>query len=266
MTAGPAASDAVFVPDGPGRFVPTGHAAGPWDPAAMHGGAPAALLAHEVDLVEAPVPMMVSRMTIDLLRPVPLAPLQIRTRVLRPGRKVQWVEAVIETGGTEVVRCVALRERLTEVTLPEAAGAGMPALPAPPAHARVRTGELREGFIGSMELRFAGGDFEREGPATVWFRLAREIVEGEAPTPLMRVAAAADFGNGVSRVLDWDRWLFINPDLTIHLHRLPRGEWICLDARTEVQPDGVGLAESTLFDERGVIGRSLQSLLVEPRT
>jgi hypothetical protein len=233
----------------------------------MHGGAPAALLAREIDQVDAPAPMMVSRLTIDLLRPVPLVPLQVQTRVVRPGRKVQWVEGIIEADGAEVARCVALRQRLAQVTLPEAAGAGGPASPPPPALGwfRAETDRARVGFIASMDLRFVAGDFEGLGPATVWFRLTRDIVEGELPTPLMRVATAADFGNGVSRVLDWDRWVFINPDLSIHLHRLPAGEWICLDARTEVQPSGVGVAESVLFDEHGVIGRSLQSLLVDAR-
>jgi hypothetical protein len=257
----------VFVADGPGRFVPSGHAAGPWDPGAMHGGAPAALLAREIDRVDAAAPMMVSRLTIDLLRPVPLMPLEVRTRVVRPGRKVQWVESTIAAEGTDVVRCTALRQRLAQLTLPEEAGAGGPPSPPPPARGWFRSDadRARTGFIESMELRFVGGELDDPGPATAWFRLAREIVEGEPPTPLMRVAAAADFGNGISKVLDWERWLFINPDLTIHLHRLPAGEWVCLDARTQVQPAGVGLAESVLFDEHGVIGRSLQSLLVEAR-
>jgi hypothetical protein len=263
----PVTSDAVFVADGPGRFLPSEHAGGPWDPGAMHGGAPAALLAREIERVDSPVPMMVSRLTIDLLRPVPLEPLQVHTRVVRPGRKVQWVEGIIEAEGVEIVRCIALRQRVAQVTLPEESGAGGPPSPPPPAMGsfRAETDRARTGFIASMDLRFVGGDFEGLGPATVWFRLTRDIVQGETPTPLMRVAAAADFGNGVSRVLDWDRWVFINPDLSIHLHRLPAGEWICLDARTEVQPSGVGLAESVLFDEHGVIARSLQSLLVDAR-
>jgi hypothetical protein len=234
----------------------------------MHGGAPAGLLAREIDRMDAPAPMLVTRLTIDLLRPVPLVPLEIRTRVVRPGRKVQWVEASVEADGTEVVRATALRVRTMPITLPEATGADLPPPPPPPAACRPRTSEprMRTGFVSSMELRFAAGEFEVAGPATAWFRLTREIVEGEVPTPFMRVAAAADFGNGLSRVLDWDTWLFINPDLTIHLHRLPAGEWVCLDAVTAVQPAGVGMAESRLFDEHGVIGRSLQSLLVEPRS
>jgi hypothetical protein len=89
-------------------------------------------------------------------------------------------------------------------------------------------------------------------------------VPGEEPTPLQRTAAAADFGNGVSAPARFEELRFLNADLTIHLHRLPVGEWVCLDAMMWMSDTGVALAESALFDEEGPIGRSLQSLLLEP--
>ena len=91
------------------------------------------------------------------------------------------------------------------------------------------------------------------------------LVEGEEPTPLQRVLVAADSGNGVSATLDWSAYLFINVDLTVHLHRLPAGEWVCLDAVTTPEPTGIGLADTALHDERGPIGRALQTLLVRER-
>jgi acyl-CoA thioesterase len=113
-----------------------------------------------------------------------------------------------------------------------------------------------------MELRFLEGSWS-PGPAVVWFRLAHPLVEGEEPSPAMRAAAAADFGNGVSSALRFDgSWLFVNTDLTVALHRPPRGEWIALDARTVVQPGGVGLALSTLHDREGPIGTGQQTLYV----
>ena len=119
----------------------------------------------------------------------------------------------------------------------------------------------------AVEHRFVAGGFDRPGPATDWIRLRVPIIEGEAVSPLSRVAAAADFGNGISWVLSrLDGWGFINPDLTIYLHRLPIGEWVCLEAVSRVEPQGIGLAESRLWDERGLIGRSLQSLLVDRPT
>ena len=116
-----------------------------------------------------------------------------------------------------------------------------------------------------MEYRFVRGGFRELGPATVWMRMRQPLVEGEEPTPLQRVLAAADSGNGVSATLDSPRYLFINVDLSVHLHRLPAGEWVCLDAITAPEPTGIGLADTALHDERGPIGRALQTLLVRER-
>ena len=123
-----------------------------------------------------------------------------------------------------------------------------------------------EGFHRTgMDIRFAGGTDYGTGPALAWFRLAVPLVDGESPTGLQRAVAAADFGNGVSHVLEFDRHLFVNTDLTVHLHREPAGAWVLIDARTVIDPSGVGLATSRLFDERGALGVSAQSLFVEAR-
>jgi len=116
-----------------------------------------------------------------------------------------------------------------------------------------------------MEHRFVRGSFLEPGPATVWMRARVPLVAGEAMSPLQRVLVAADSGNGVSATLDWREFLFINCDLTVHLARHPADEWVCLDAVTQPEPDGVGIADTALFDERGRIGRSVQSLLVAKR-
>jgi hypothetical protein len=121
------------------------------------------------------------------------------------------------------------------------------------------------GYHTSMEVRFAAGSFLEPGPATCWMRMKVPLVDGEAPSPLQRVLAAADSGNGVSNVLDFSQHVFINADLTVHLIRYPAGEWVCLDATTSIDPDGIGLADTALFDERGRIGRAAQSLFVAPR-
>src|SRR3989442_1041655 len=115
----------------------------------------------------------------------------------------------------------------------------------------------------AVEHRFVVGGFDRPGPATDWIRLRVPLVAGEPTSPLCRVAAAADFGNGISWVLSrLEGYTFINPDLTICLHRMPAGEWVCLEAATWPSFDGIGLCESLLWDERGLIGRALQSLLL----
>jgi hypothetical protein len=261
-------SDALFRPDGD-RFVPTEFARGPWSPDAQHGGAPSALLARAVERYEDGDRMHVARLTVELLRPVPIQPLMLATRWSRPGRKVQIVETTLRHGDTDVARATGLRIRRADLPLP--AGLETPAPPPGPTSGRASMPPWEKAIqwgvayhSHAVEHRFVEGTFEGPGASTDWIRLCVDVVEGETPSPLCRVAAAADFGNGISWVLSRnDGWQFINPDLTVYLHRYPAGEWVCLDAATAVEPIGVGLAESRLWDERGPIGRALQSLLLE---
>ena len=260
-------ADALFEPDGD-RFVPGVLTRGPWSPGAQHGGPPAALLAFCIERYAGSAETQVTRMTVELLRPVPLEPLTVTVRPVRPGRKVQLVEAALRAGETEVARATALRIRVADLPLPpEIPIAPRPAGPAggtasvPPwSHAVWRPAFHSD----AVEHRFTSGGFDRPGPATDWIRLKVPVVAGADTPPLARVMAVADFGNGVSWVLSRNEgWAFINPDLTVYLHRLPAGEWVCLDAETVVEPHGIGLAESRLSDERGPIGRAVQSLLLE---
>jgi hypothetical protein len=117
----------------------------------------------------------------------------------------------------------------------------------------------------AIEIRFVAGTFRESGPATGWFRLRVPIVAGEEPSALQRVAAAGDFGNGISSMLSWDEHLFINPDLTLYLDRVPGGEWICLESQTRIALGGIGIAESVLYDQQGAFGRAIQALLVARR-
>jgi hypothetical protein len=103
------------------------------------------------------------------------------------------------------------------------------------------------------------------GPATAWLRMRKPLVGGEEPTPLQRVLVAADVGNGISAELDYREFVFVNVELTVHLERMPAGEWIGVDAVTVAQPTGVATAESVLYDREGRIGRAAQSLVVSAR-
>jgi hypothetical protein len=122
-----------------------------------------------------------------------------------------------------------------------------------------------DGYLSAVEWRFAAGRFDGPGPATAWTRLRHPLVPDEDPSPLQRVLAVADSGNGISGELDLRQWHFINPELTVHLHREPAGEWICLDATTTISPGGAGLATSVLSDLDGPVGVGAQALLVAPR-
>jgi Thioesterase-like superfamily len=254
--------EAVYHRDGE-RFVPTELARGPWDPNAQHGGAPGALLARMLEEHDAGPPAHVARMTVELLRPVPMQPIELRARTLRPGKKVQLVEASVIANDTEVVRATALRIRVADIDFADAPDDRLDPGPGQLREPFERVGALNFGF--AMDISVARGEIGVPGPAAVWFRLAVPIVAGEEPTPLMRVAAAADFGNGISGAVTWDEYVFINPDLTIYLHRLPEGPWIGLDARTWPTHEGVGIADAALYDEQGRIGRSVQALLLDRR-
>jgi hypothetical protein len=264
---------ALFLPDGD-RYLPSDFARGPWSPDALHGGPVAALLARAVEAVPAEETMHVARMTVELLRPVPVTPLTVSATVARPGRKVQLVDVRLASDDRELAWCRALRIRRLEDDSVEAktlvGTSRHDPTPAPPGpdevHRRSEPARSHRAFHSEgAEMRWAAGEFDRRGPATVWVRLALPVVPGEEPSPLQRVAAAADFGNGISSVLDFESHLFINPDLTIYLERPAVGEWICLDARTTLGTPGVGLAQCALWDIDGPLGSSIQSLMIEKR-
>lgn len=250
-----------------GQIVATEFARGPWDADAQHGGAPAALLARAFEqLTHDDDGLVLARLTFELMRPVPLGALNVEASVVRPGKRVQLLEGSISTAaGLEVVRARALR-----VLAADAGAPTTPAMPSPPGPDHGQAGDNRPPYRpmfapDSIEIRFVAGQFTQRGPATAWFRLHVPLVLGEKTTPLQRLCAAADFPNGISSPLDWDQWIFINPDLTIQLDRAPVGEWFALDAHTIVTAGGVGTAEAVLFDERGRVGRATQSLLVARR-
>jgi acyl-coenzyme A thioesterase PaaI-like protein len=248
-------------------FFATAMARGPWDPGHCHGGAPASLLAALIDATPAPAPMQVVRLTFDLARPVPVgAPLDVDVRVVREGRRVQLLDAdLTDRDGTSLAHVRALRMRTGEVEVPASAGEDAPPL-SPSPHDLPRFlpdgGWTAEGFWSAVDVRFVAGDLGAPGPGTAWFRVTTDLADGVALTPAARVAAAADFGNGIGSPLPIDRFLYINPDLTIGLHRLPTTEWVAIAASSVAQAAGVGLTTSVVYDEHGRIGQATQSLFV----
>ena len=261
-------TDAVFHLDG-ARHVPTELARGPWDPGAQHGGAAAAILGRAIERFQPELGLAVTRITFELLRPVPLAPITVTTAMTRPGKRVQLVTASLQADEVEVVRATALRVAPVPRDIPDDLDAPDHPLPDPGATApveRLIAQERPTNFSDAFELRLADGQpFGTPGPSSMWFRLRVPVVAGEEPSPLQRVLVAADFGNGISGVLDYERFVFINPDLTVYVRRPPAGVWVGLDAATWLEGGVGGYAESVLYDERGRIGRAVQALYVAPR-
>ncbi len=256
-------SEAVYR-ESSGSLFATGHARGPWDHGAQHGGAPAAILVREIERAAGHDGLSMARVTFEFVAPVPLGELSVSSELLRDGRRVRLLESsLMRADGEVVVRARALR------VAPAAVEAGPPAPPPPgPEHGRANDfdgGGVQMFPVSAMEVRFVKGAFYEPGPATAWFRLQIPLLAGEEPSPLSRLAAAADFPNGIATPLSWQHYVFINPDLTLYVEREPVGEWICLDASMRVSVGGVGLSDAVLYDQEGQVGRCLQSLYVAAR-
>lgn len=265
QTAYASSRAAFYVPDG-GAFVATELTRGPWQGDMQHAGPPAALIGRAVERAENGEGKRLARITYEILRPVPITTVEVTTDVVRTGRQVDLVEAKLTADGEPLVLARAWRMLTEEVTIPTGVRTSPP--PAPPSEGQARpffeTG-YDVGYHTAMEVRFIRGEFRESGPATAWMRMRIGLVDGEVPSPLERVLVAADTGNGISAILDHRTHVFVNTDLTVHLRRPPRGEWVCLDAETTIDADGIGLATSTLSDEDGTIGQALQSLYVRAR-
>jgi Acyl-CoA thioesterase C-terminal domain/Acyl-CoA thioesterase N-terminal domain len=262
--------DAVF--EVAGQAVETSASAGgPWDHAFQHGAAPAALVAWAAERLNTDPPMRIVRLTLDLVRPVPVAPLEIRSEVVRQGRKIQVASISLLARDVEVVRASVLKVLQASPPLPEGLGESALDVPLPDEceaisdEQRVSSTVARSPFLKGVSARPATRNGPRRAPAAIWFRANQPIVGGQPISPIMRAAIAADFGNGVSSVLDPKEWSFINGDVTLSLARPPVGEWILVNADMSLGRDGGGVAAARLGDVKGYFGRSAQSLVIERR-
>lgn len=257
--------DCFFVPSQDG-FVATELTRGPWDPATQHASPPAALLGRAIARHVPRDDLHVARITYEIVRPVPIATMTVTTVTRWEGRSVWRVDAALAVDGVEVMRAASLLLRATDQTLAHGVGEQPP--PPGPAAGRPEPFfpvQWDVGYHTGMEVRFVAGSFRDTGPAVAWMRMRMPLVADEEPSALTRALMVADTGNGISAVLDFRQYVFINPDLTVFLHRYPEGEWVCLDARTVAEATGIGLAAARISDARGVVGRALQSLFIAER-
>jgi acyl-Coa thioesterase superfamily protein/acyl-CoA thioesterase superfamily protein len=227
----------------------------------MHAGPPSALLTGLLERTAPREDMALARVTVEILGPLIIGEVEVETSVERPGRSVELLAGELRAGGRPVLRARAWRVLGSPVGTPEEPPIGMPDSAEPPPAALGET----FGYAHAIEWRWARGGWEGRGPASVWTRMKIALVEGEEPTPRQRVLVVADSGNGASNVLDWGRYLFINTELTVHFIREPVGEWVLLDASTEIAEGGAGLASSVLSDRSGPVARGAQALFVAPR-
>ncbi len=264
MVADLSTMDAIYRVDGD-RVITSPHAAGPWNPHMQHGSAPSALVTWLAEQLPTASPMMVTRVTIDLMRPVPVAPLTYQVEVLREGRKIQLVGIRLLSNGTLVTTATVLKVRIEEQPLPPEIEDAPLSVPLPDAPGLSEPKDHSSPFVTGMTIRAVRGGFLTLGPGAIWYRANRAIVEGQPMSQAMRAVIASDFSNGSSSVLSFKEWTFLNADLTVSMARLPVGDWILLDSETWIGPDGAGLAASKLADRQGYFGRAVQSLVIERR-
>ena len=249
---------------GHGAFDATEHTRGPWAVEHQHGGPPAALAARALEAVaaavSAPTPL---RFTVELLRPIPIGRLVVTAEASPEGRGVRRVHGRITVDGSEVLRIVGLFASTRPVDVDVVPDTPAPLPPESGTAIAFPFFRWPVGYHTAMELRYTRGTVG-DSSVFAWMRMRMPLVEGENPSPAQRVLVAADSGNGVTAALDWNRYNFANPDLSVSLGRLPEGEWIGLDAEMRTDRCGVGLATTTLWDRQGVLGRGAQTLLVRP--
>ena len=254
---------ALYVPDG-NRYVPTHYCQGPWDPGAQFGGSPAALLATLIDTTPSLVPMQLARLTTDLMRPTPLTPLTPEVHVIREGKKIQVVEASLYADGLEVTRATALRIRRAAVDA-EGLPDGRFSNPRPTEPLPVEEDPFSSpdppGSRLAIEYLFEGyGGYYRH-PA--WTRLRIDVIAGERPRPVARLAYVADTASGVghdrSMPVSW-----INADVAINIVREPTGEWLSLDGRSWLGRTGSGQVQATISDTEGIASTVSMVRLVDP--
>ena len=276
-------AEALYVPDGD-LVVPTLLSRGPWVAAAQHGGPPSGLLTRAVEQHrsgpdEDPSAYLVSRMTVELLRPVPLMPLRVTSATTRPGRKVQLITASLWAGDAfdvEVARAVGLRLLRAPISFPFDVGASNAEVDAAvrpslgpdqghPPRSPFDGATLPAFHANAVDMGFIRGDLGA-GPGAMWVRLRVPIVAGEEPSPAQRAVTLSDFSNAVGSFLPTTTHTYLNADLTVNLHRMPEGEWVCVDSVMRVDETGIGLAAAQLSDQIGPIGRATQSLLIAERS
>ncbi|GAA4726845.1 thioesterase family protein [Pedococcus ginsenosidimutans] len=251
--------------EGSSTVTSTEHTAGPWSADAQHGGPPMALMAREAARL-GDGSRVVARVTCDLLGPVPVSRLLVEARVARPGRTVELVEVSLTdlAAGRQVARAALWLVPRTDAgpVTPQ------PQRPAGPAEGREQPipAGWHRGYLDAVEWRWVAGSLAEPGPATVWMRPRLTLVPGEPLRPLERLLTCVDSGSGAGAALGMGEWQFMNTELTAHVVREPVGEWVCLQATTVVAGGAAGLARAEVFDERGFVGQSAQSLLVRPAT
>jgi hypothetical protein len=260
----------LYVRDGD-AFFGTSATGGPWQDGSQSGGAVLALLGHVLEDVPTLVPMSLSRLTVDIVRPVPVAaPLHVASEVLREGKKIQVVDLTIRADEVVTTRARALRIRDLDLRdldgMPNSTSEANPAAAIPPPEQLKSVAD----FEGAASFLLHGAELRRaeepiDGVHSVWCRLRIPVVAGESVRATSRAALPLDLANLLGVRLLPDRATSINPDVTGHLTRAPVGEWVALSGNTYFSAaSGHGVSMAVMSDTAGVFGTTSTSQIVQP--
>jgi len=255
------------------NFVPAPIARGPWSAEMLHGRLLAGLFARAFEAQYADPAFLFSRLTVDLFRSPPMQPVQVSTSVAREGNRIRAFDASMTCEGIEIARANTVA--LLKAEQPEGAVWSPPAwsVPAPeeieaPSWPQGNGGAARpQGWVPMWETktitgRMGGNELVQK---RCWIRESRPLVQGEELTPFVRVALAADYTNPWAN--SGNQGLqFINADITLYIHRLPKDEWIGFEVVNHGSAEGVAVGECALYDKEGPIGRSTVCALANRRT
>ena len=242
------------------RFESSPLTAGPWSAEAQHAGPPSALLVRALEQFEADPGVRLSRLSVDVLGPVPIAPLDIEVHRIRPGRSVELLEATASVDGRPALVARGWRMRRTPEDFPTVGTHGGPSVPRDRQRDPMMSFAYGDGYLSVVDFSFVSGGGEELGPAEAWGRARVDLVEGEAMTGWQHTVVVADSASGVSLASDSATYPAINCDLVVSLHRDPEPGWVPLATETTGSPGQGVLTDTLLSDDLGSLGRSVQNL------
>ncbi len=245
-------------------FVARAPSRGPWSADHCHAGPVAGLIARAAEQLFPE--QVLTRLTIDLIRPVAMAGFKVNAQISRQGRTVST--GTVQLHGLDGKLCAsATTSHLANIEFP-----GVPGL----AGAPIERGDASDGtfpirktahdlpcFPDFVEVLYPPGETLEPGPTCLWMRTPG-LIPGETPSPFQRLCPLADCGNALSRNAELQEVTFVNTDLTIVAHRLPRGTWLASSSRSHWHSTGVGLSVAELSDEHGPVASALQTLVLRP--